>query len=263
LYATALKGGGRRRRRGLAAKSVTLLHRVLSQSLRQAVRWKLLVNNPAAEVAPPRVERKQMQTLGVDATHALIEAARETELFAPVLLAVLTGMRRGEVAAVRWRALDLDAAQLAVVASTEQVGRITRDKPPKSGHSRTVALPALMVEELRRYRLQQAEALLRLGVRQDDATHVCLRADGAPWRPDDLTRAFGRLRSGVRFHGLRHTHATHLLAARVHPKVAQERLGHSSISMTLDLYSHTVPGMQQEAAVSLDTLMRAAAKRDR
>jgi integrase len=255
LYATTL--------RSLAPKSVILLHNVLSQALRQAMRWQLLTSNPAIAVAPPRVERKQMPVLDADATLDLVEAARETDLLMPVLLAAMTGMRRGEIVALRWHSTDFDAGQLAIVASTEQVGRKTRDKPPKSGRSRTVALPALMIEELRRHRLQQAEALFRLGVRQDEATHVCTRADGTPWRPDSLTRAFRRfLRShnlpSMRFHGLRHAHATHLLTANVHPKIVQERLGHASISMTLDLYSHVVPGMQEEAAASVDTLMRAA-----
>jgi integrase len=255
LYATTL--------RSLAPKSVILLHNVLSQALRQAMRWQLLASNPAVAVTPPRVERQQMHVLDADATLAVIEASRPTDLFMPVLLAVMTGMRRGELVALRWRALDLEAGQLAVVVSTEQVGRNTRDKPPKSGRSRTVALPALLVEELRRYRTQQAEALLRLGVRPNDATHVCTSADGTPWRPDSLTRAFRRfLRShnlpSMRFHGLRHAHATHLLATNVHPKIVQERLGHASISMTLDLYSHVVPGLQEEAAASVDALMRAA-----
>jgi integrase len=255
LYATTL--------RSLAPKSVILLHNVLSEALRQAMRWQLLAHNPAVAVAPPRVERKQMSVLDADATLDLIEATRTTDLLMPVLLAAMTGMRRGEIVALRWHSIDLDAGQLAIVASTEQVGRKTRDKPPKSGRSRTVALPALLIEELRRYRLQQAEALLRLGMRQGEDTRVCARADGAPWRPDSLTRAFRRfLRSHnlprMRFHGLRHAHATHLLAANVHPKIVQERLGHASISMTLDLYSHVVPGMQEEAAASVDTLMCAA-----
>jgi integrase len=258
LYATKLHS--------LAPKSVALLHSVLSQALRQAVRWQLLPINPAVAVAPPRVERKQMHVLGADVTLDLVEAVRATDLFMPVLLATMTGMRRGEIVALRWRSVDLDAGQLAVVASTEQVGVSTRDKPPKSGRSRTVALPALLVEELRRHRLQQAEALLRLGVRQGETTHVCIRPDGSPWRPDYLTRVFRQwLRSSglpcTRFHGLRHAHATHLLTANIHPKVVQERLGHASISMTLDLYSHVVPGMQEGAAASVDDIMRTAMRK--
>jgi integrase len=262
-YAVALQTGCRMRQGGLSPKSVGLVHRVLSQALKQTNRWQLLTSNPAAAVTPPRIERREMKTLDADAAAALIETARGGVLFTPILLAVMTGMRRGEIAALRWRSIDFDGAQLAVVASTEQVRRDSREKPPKSGRSRAIALPALVVDELRRQRLAQAEWLLRLGVRSTDDAHVCLQANGAPWRPSMMTAAFARLLrvSGlprVRLHDLRHTHASHLLAAKVHPKIVQERLGHSSIAMTMDLYSHAAPGLQQEAAASTDAVMRAA-----
>jgi integrase len=263
LYADVLKSGSRRRRGGLSPKSVALLHRVLFQALRQAVRWQLLATNPAAAAVPPRIERRPMHVPGIDAALALVEATRGTDLFAPVLLATMTGMRRGEILALRWRSVDLDAGRLAVVSSVEQVGIATRDKPPKSGRSRSVALPDLLVEELRRHRLRQAEGLLRLGVRQDGETHVATRCDGSPWRPSVFTQAFARLlnergMARTRFHDLRHAHASHLLAANVHPKVVSERLGHSSIGITLDVYSHVAAGMQEQAAATIDCAMRAA-----
>ena len=268
VYATALQSGCRMRKGGLSPKSVHLVHRVLSQALQQAIRWQLLTSNPSAAVTPPRIERREMKTLDADAAAALIEIARGGPLFVPILLAVMTGMRRGEIAALRWRSIDLDGGQLAVVASTEQVRRDSREKPPKSGRSRAIALPTLVVDELRRHRLAQAQELLRLGVRSTDDAHVCLQADGASWRPSMMTAAFARLlrASGlprVRLHDLRHTHASHLLAANVHPKIVQERLGHASIAMTLDLYSHVVPGLQEEAAASADAVMRAALQRRR
>jgi integrase len=250
----------------LSPKSIGLLHRILGQALRAAVKWQMLPTNPAAAVDPPRVERKPMQVLDPDGAHRLLEIARPTELYMPILLAIMTGARRGEIVGLRWSAVDLELSQLSIVASIEQVGTVTREKPPKSGRGRAVALPALVVDELRRHRITQAEALLRLGVRQDAATHICSRADGSAWRPDDLTVAFSRLIKAaglprIKFHGLRHAHASHLLACGTHPKIVQERLGHASIAMTLDLYSHTVPGMQAEAAASADALMRAAIQR--
>jgi integrase len=268
LYATALKSGARQRRCGLSAKSVGLLHRLLSQALHQAVRWQLLPVNPAAAVAPPRVERKTMVVPDTGAVLDLVEAARDTDLFAPVLITSMTGLRRSEALALRWEAIDVDEGKLEVKASIEQVGTVTRIKIPKSGKGRNVALPALLIEELRRYRLTQAEDLLRLGVRQDGDTHVCTRADGSPWRPSAFTQAFTRFlralkRPHMRFHDLRHAHATHMLDANVHPKIVQERLGHSSISLTLDLYSHTTPGMQKKAAASIDSMMRAARSKGR
>ena len=216
---------------------------------------------------PPRVERKQMKVLDAEQTASLIEFARtRPRMFMPVLLSAACGLRRGEVAASRWKAANLDAAQLSVVATTEQTKDGLREKPPKSGKSRTVALPPIVVEELRRHRLQQAQELLRLGIRQTDDTHICLREDGMPWSPRMLTMVFMRLikASGlprIRLHDLRHSHATHLLTAKIHPKVVQERLGHATISMTMDLYSHVMPGMQEEAAATIDATLRSAMKK--
>ena len=267
-YADALESGRRSREGGLSPRSVVMMHRTLHQALKQAVRWNLMTNNPAAAVRPPRVERKQMQVLDTNNTVALIEAARSSVLLMPVVLNVLVGLRRGEVAALRWRSVDLERGQLAVVASIEQTKLGTREKPPKSGRARTVALPALAVEELRRHRVQQAQDMLRLGVRVTDDTHVCLTEAGEPWRPRSITHRFIKFIQAselprVRLHDLRHSHATHLLAANVHPKVVQERLGHADISTTMNLYSHVMPGMQEDAAARIDDALRAAMSRRR
>ena len=178
-------------------------------------------------------------------------------------LAVLCGLRRGEVCALQWRNIDLDAAQIAVVASAEQTDAGVRYKEPKSGRARTVALSATVVEELRRHRVAQAQELLRVGVRMSDDTFVVAQADGQPLQPRSLTHEWVRLIGKTdlprrRFHDLRHAHATHLLAAGVHPKVASERLGHSKVGITLDLYSHVLPGMQASAVALVDEALKAA-----
>jgi integrase len=175
---------------------------------------------------------------------------------------------RGEIVALRWRSVDLERAQLSVVASAAQKRNGVREKPPKSGRGRTVALPSLVIEELRQHRLRQAEALLRLGVRLSDEHHVVTRADGEPVQPRSLTQSFQNFlkKHGlqrIRFHDLRHSHATHLLASGVHPKIAQERLGHSSVAITMDLYSHVLPGLQADAAARVDDGVRAAINRRR
>ena len=183
----------------------------------------------------------------------------------PVVLFTLCGLRRAEVAVLRWNRLDLNAGRLSVSTSIEQTKQGTREKPPKSGRARTVALPALAIEELRSHRVRQAEDLLRLGIRQTEDTHICLREDGSPWPPTLLTCAFRRLNhaSGlprIRLHDLRHGHASHLLVSGVHPKVVQERLGHASIQLTLDTYSHLIPSMQEDAAAMIDEALRKALK---
>jgi integrase len=266
-YAKALATGRRDGSGGLSARTVTHMHRVLREALQQAVRWQLLARNPADAVKPPKVERKQMSVLDTDATVELIEAARDTALFVPILLGLRCGLRRGEVVALRWRNVDLERGQISIVTSAEQTDRGVREKEPKNGKGRTIVLSATEIEELRSHRLRQAESLLALGVRLTDDHHVVTRDDGQPLQPRSLTHAFVKFvrricsLPHIRLHDLRHSHATHMLAAGIHPKIAQERLGHSSVGITLDLYSHVLPGMQAEAASQVDALLRAALDR--
>jgi integrase len=265
-YAKALASGRRDGCGGLSARTVTHMHRVLREALQQAVRWQMLARNPADAVKPPKVERQQMRVLDADGAIDLIEAARGgTSLFVPILLGVRCGMRRGEVVALRWRNVDLDRGQVSVVASAEQTDQGVREKETKSGRGRTIVLSASEVEDLRAHRRKQAEGLLALGVRLTDDHHVVAREDGQSLQPRSLTHAFVKFarRHGVqiRLHDLRHSHATHMLAAGVHPKIAQERLGHSSVGITLDLYSHVLPGMQAEAVTKVDAMLRDALDR--
>jgi integrase len=262
-YAKALASGRRDGQGGLSPRTVHHLHRILKQALGQALRWRMLPYNPADAVDPPKVERGSMTTYDLDQTAELIEAMRDTRMLVPVTLAVLCGLRRGEVAALRWRHVDLDAGQLAVVESAEQTKAGIRYKEPKSGKARTVAMSATIVAELRAHQIRQAEELLRLGVRQGGDTFIAAQADGYPLQPRSLTHEWCRLLAKtslprIRFHDLRHAHATHLLANGVHPKVASERLGHSKIGITLDLYSHVMPGMQADAASRVDDALQAA-----
>jgi integrase len=240
------------------------MHRVLYSALKQAERWKLINRNPAALLEKrdrPRIERKPVVTIDAPTTAAVLDAARERRLFIPIILGSLCGLRRGEITALRWKSVDLDSGQLAVIASTEQTdsGQI-REKDAKSGKTRTVALPSLAIEELRRWRAAQAEELLRLGVRVQDNWHVVTQADGSPLQPRSLTHVVSAFLKewNVTLHKLRHSHASHMLAAKVHPKIVQERLGHSSIAITLDIYSHLLPNMQGEAAAAVDDALRAA-----
>jgi integrase len=266
-YATALVSG-RDGKGGLSPRTVTHMHRVLREALQQAVRWQILARNPADAVRPPKVERKQLRVLDAGATAVMIESARPYAAFVPILLAALCGLRQGEIAALRWRNVDLDAGQIAVVASTEQTKAGCREKETKTGRGRTVALSATVVEELRQLRLRQAEHLLQLGVRLTTDHHVVMQADGTQLQPKSIGHAFvhflrlAGLRR-IRFHDLRHSHATQMLAAGIHPKIASERLGHAKVSTTLDLYSHVLPGMQADAAARVDIAIRAALEQHR
>src|SRR5437879_4075467 len=121
---------------------------------------------------------------------------------------------------------------------------------------------------MRQHRLRQAEELLKVGARLSDETFVVAQADGTPLQPDTITQDWFRKLEGtslprIRFHDLRHAHATHMLANGIHPKVASERLGHSKIGITLDLYSHVMPGMQEDAAAMVDRALTAARDKGR
>jgi integrase len=263
-YTTALTSGRRRGKGGLSPRTVHHMHRVLSSALSQAERWKWIVRNPAALLEKkdrPKIERKAVRTIDAPATAAALNVARERRLFIPLVLGSLCGLRRGEITALRWKSVNLDNGRLAVIASTEQLDDgSTREKEAKSGRARTVALPSLAVEELRRWRLAQAEELLRLGIRADEESHVVTQFDGSPILPRSLTNAVSAFLKEwrVTLHGLRHSHASHMLASNIHPKIVQERLGHSSIAITLDIYSHLMPNMQGEAAAAVDGVLRTA-----
>ena len=247
----------------LSPRTILHCHRVLSAALRQAVRWRLLPYNPAADIKPPKIERRKVLTYSLTQTADLLQALRGCWMHVPALLAVLCGMRRGEIAALRWGSVDLDKGRLAVVQSAEQTKAGVRYKEPKSGQVRTVALSAAVVSELRTHRTSQAENLLKLGIRLDADGFVIAQADGSPYDPDSISKEW-RLRiiktalPRIRFHDLRHTHASHMLASGVHPKVASERLGHSRVGITLDLYSHVTEGLQDDAVALVDDAMAKA-----
>ena len=257
-YAKALSTGHRRGKGGLAPSTVRYMHVILKASMRQAVRWQILARNPVDAVDPPQIERTAMTTYDLAQAADLIEATRGTRITITVILAVLCGLRRGEIAALRWRNVNLGAAQLAVTESAEQTTAGVRYKKPKSGKGRTVALSARVVNELRNHRVQQAQELLKLGVPLTDDAFVVAQADGSPLQPRTITHQWHQLLANnktlarVRFHDLRHAHATHMLSSGVHPKIASERLGHSKVGITMDLYSHVIPGMQEDAAARVD-----------
>jgi integrase len=255
---------------GLAPRTRRHIHRILKSALARAVEQQVLARNPADVFKKrlPKVEHRQMVTLTTEQATRFLDVIKHKRLYGPVLIALTTGMRRGEILALRWRNVDLERATLHVVESLEQTkGGLLRFKAPKTDKARAITLPSFAVEELRRLKREQAEELFSLGVRQSGETLVCARADGKPRQPRSLTHEFTYLVARckdiprVRFHDLRHSHAAQLLRAGIHPKVAQERLGHSTISTTLDLYTHVSKTMQQDASAEIDAAFRSAMMR--
>ena len=268
-YSEAHKNGRLNGKGGLSARTVLHHHRILRQALQQAVRWRLISINPADAVKPPKPVRKEMETLSDDDTAKLLNGFQDTNYFVPVLIAVTTGLRQGEILALRWGDIDFEKRSLSVrrtLEKTRQHG--LRFKEPKTKRSsRVVVLPKLTLDALRQHRIAQAELQLKIGMRPSKDSLVVARATGDPINPRTFTNEFTRLLVNIRktvdmpritFHGLRHTHATQLLSSGIHPKIAQERLGHSTIATTMDLYSHVTESMQEDAALRVDEVLRSA-----
>lgn len=266
--ANALKAGRKDGQGGLSAQSVLHLHRVLHGALAQAVRWQLLANNPAAAVQPPRIQRPKINVPAPEVVERIVATAEGTSLYMPVLLAVATGMRRGEILALRWSAVDLDEGLVRVVSTLQRHRHGTEFGEPKTQRSRrSIVLPAFAVEILRRHRKAQAAQRLRTGEVWRDGDFVVTNGLGGHMDPGEVTRRFKKLATeagapGVRFHDLRHAYATMLLASGVHPKIASEALGHSTVGITLDTYSHVLPTMQAEAAAAIQKALGGLGERD-
>jgi integrase len=266
-YTRALTSGRRQKAGGLSARSVLHHHRVLRNALQQAVKWQMLARNPADAVVPPRPERPEMRTLNEDEAVKLLATVEGTHNWIPILLAITTGMRRGEILGLRWQDVDLVAKTLCVrqTLSLTRAGLVF--KPPKTKKSqRTITLPEFVVDALRWHHEEQIREREVFGASYEDHDLVVAQATGAPRSPGGFSAAFVRViaRSGVprvRLHDMRHSHATHLLKLKVHPKVVSERLGHSTVVLTLDTYSHVLPNIQVEVADQVDAAYREARER--
>lgn len=241
---------------GLAPRSVASCRRVLSQALKDAVRWGLLIRNPMDAVDPPRVVDAEMITWSDAQARAFLDAVADDRLYAMWVLFLTTGGRRGELAGLRWDDVELDRATMAIVRNRVSAGRgkaVSTHQPKTRRGRRNVALDVTSVEVLRTHRTTQLEERIRLGPAWVDSGYVFCGIDGAAMHPDTITATFRSIIVDldvpqIRLHDLRHTSATLALKAGIHPKVVSERLGHATISITLDLYSHVLDGMQAEAA---------------
>jgi integrase len=235
-----------------------MLHRVLEH----AVKWQLLMRNPADAVTAPVTRHVEMRTLDETGAEHILAEAEKTPYFTIFSLALHTGMRRSELLALRWQDVALTMGEVYVSRSMhrllthETVFRGT--KTAKS--SRAVALAPSIIGVLKQHLEKEMSQCIYLGIPFTNNRLVFCRWDGKPLIPSSVSQAWRRLarRLGydhIRFHDLRHSCATLLLKANVHPKIVQERLGHSSISITLDTYSHVSPDMQRQAAEALDAMI--------
>ena len=266
-YSTALKSGRKDGKGGLSPQTVLHCHRVLRKALAQAVRWNLLVANAADRVEPPRPQTREVTPLDEVRSAELIESAKGTRVYMPILLAITTGLRRGEILALQWPDLDLASGTLRVRRSLEETKSGLRFKEPKSRRGRRyVTLPVFAVGELKRHQVEQQLRKRAFGPAYVAGDLVCCAEDGAVWKPSAFTSAYRALLRrrkipNIPFHNLRHSHASQLLRSGVSPKVISERLGHSKVGFTLDVYAHLLPGMQEEAALRIESNLGTALKK--
>ena len=251
LYQSMLK-------RGLSARVVRYTHTILSSALAQAVKWDMLLRNPCNAVTQPRRVRKEMNAMTAEQAAEFLKAVRGTRMWALFILALTTGMRPQEYLALKWPDLDLTkrsaTVRRAIVWSQKKDIGWHFDEPKTPQSRRTIPLPASTVTALIEHRRRQGEERLRVGSDWQDYGLVFATQFGNPIDIPTLTKqwfkpALVRAKlSAFRLYDLRHTHATLLLSDGVNPKVVSERLGHSTIVLTLDTYCHVLPDMQEDAA---------------
>ena len=247
----------------LSPRTVHHFHRVLSQSLKFAVRQGYLGRNPAEIVDPPSPRKKAMRTMTPSEVEVLLDMAKDSDYYPAIYTALSTGLRQAELLGLRWRDVDLDMLSISVSQVLYKRRGVCQFKEPKTSHSRRrVAMTPKLALFLKEYRAEREGLFLVLGKPLTLDSLVFSNMEGKPIDPCVLTHAFGRIVAraglkGIRFHDLRHTFASLMLLRGAKPKVISEALGHSSVAFTMDTYSHIIDGMQEDAMALLDEVLPA------
>jgi integrase len=265
LYGDLLRGS--EDRHALAPRTVGHVHRVLHCALGHATRWGLVQQNVAALVSPPRVAATEIDLLSTAQVQVVLQKIQGRSIYPICMLALSTGMRRGELLALRWRDVDLDAAILRVEQSLEQTKAGLRFKSPKTRHGRrSITLPASAVTELREQWKAQQQRRLQLGMgRAAPDSLVFATWRGEPRSPNSLTKEWREAVKAARvpvvtLHSLRHTHASQLIASGQDVLSISRRLGHGSPTITLSVYGHLFANSDARAAQTMEAMFAAARK---
>jgi integrase len=230
---------------GLSSRTITHAHRLLTKSLREAGRDKLIVSNPIVGVSPPKVPREEIEILSPEEVRLVTTELRGHPIYAKAIVSLFTGLRRSEILALRWGAIDWERKSLRVTEALEETtaGGLAFKCPKSDAGKRTVTLPDVAIDVLREQRRRQLEQRMALGMgRAADDMLVFSRLDGSPSSPRALSKEW-RLAAasiGVKasFHSLRHVHVSHLVNAGIDPVRISKRIGHADVSTTLNTYSH-------------------------
>lgn len=264
LYTRLLVSGGTKHGQGLSSTTVANAHRVFKGALRRAVQWQIIAKNPAEAVTPPSPAERPPKVLSAEQVAQVLDAATP-HLYRAVLIAACCGLRRGELCGLRWGDVNFKRSLISVQQTLVRVRPGTYEfKAPKTrAGKRTVVMPQILAQALTAAREDLEETRERLGTSYNPQDLVICRPDGRPVDPATLYSTFQKLLvrlnlPRVAIHDLRHSHATMLLEAGVHPKVVADRLGHEDPSITLRVYSHVSESIQREAADRTDDVFRRA-----
>ena len=233
---------------GLSKKTVLHLHSVIRRALNEAVKWGLIHKNPCSSVTPPRPEKRVPEVWNVEQAQEFLRAVRDHRWYAIYLIALTTGARRGEILGLEWENIDFDRKTVSIQKTVSEIrGKPVIGEPKTQRSRRKISLPDIVIDSL--------EELGR------GTGFIFTTSNGTPVAPRNLLRHYYRVLGSldiptIRFHDLRHTAATILLTKDVHPKKVQELLGHSSITITLDTYSHVIKGIHSEAAQKMDGIFK-------
>jgi integrase len=248
----------------LSSATRAFCHKTMRKALGDAIRQNLITSNPVLSVIRPRQQRREPETWTTSQFNEFLKTAQNDEFRDFFELAALTGMRRSEIAGLKWDKVDLDRNELRVAETLQRIiGRgLVTGVPKTRGSRRVIALSLRSVVLLKDLRVGQLEQQLATGSVYEDTGYVFTDQLGKPYdggRPSkhfrDISRSAKLPKQNL--HSLRHFHASVLLAAGTHFKVVSERLGHSSVAFTMDVYQHLMPGMQEQAATTIDRALAA------
>lgn len=245
---------------------VKSIHAIVSKTLRQAFKWDMLPSNIMDKVDPPRVKKKEMSIWTIEQCQKFLETSRDHNMHIVFSLAIYTGMRRGEILGLRWKDIDFENKTISVSQTLSwrpSEGVVFQDTKT-SNSNRSVSVPDILLADLKERRRIVNEAKIKNRKDYPDNDLVCTLANGEPIKPRYMLEHFSKLTKKaelpkIRFHDLRHSHATMLISLKVHPKVAAERLGQTT-SMFTDRYAHVIESMQKEVAASIDTALNNSKK---
>lgn len=234
----------------IANENINKIHSIIQDALNVAEEWGMIYKNVAKVVKPPSFTRNNMKIWNEKEVIKFLEVAKKDRYFMAFFLAISTGMRRGEILGLRWG--DIEKEQVFINQTLSNRGDCFQEPKSQAGR-RLIALPDETSQALKQHKKEVAQDKLLAGPLYKDHDLVISTSIGTPLNPSNLLRTFRKLIKqadvpSIRFHDLRHTHATLMLKQGVHPKIVSERLGHANIRITLDTYSHVLPGLQESAA---------------